>query len=399
MTERVMVSSNNNVWPEFLGAYFVCKLVIGEPSRKSVNFRTLLTPTVNGADVVVSLESVLAISERFANIVYGFFLGKRVAYPVVDNYVRNTWSKFGLVKSMLNSSNGLFFFKFSSKDGMDAMLENGPCVPMRAFSKDGLSVIATKIGTPWMLYSYTSDMCMQSWGRSSYVRTMIELQADADLKDTIMVAMPKLTGEGFYMCTIRVKYEWKPPRCSSCKVFGHVLDECAKNIVSDVVKNLKNPRQAVRVAVSSKEVSNSNPFDALNSVENDDDLGTNGGNLKLTGKRPSSNVSPSNQGVFNVASSSTSTTLVVDNFDKLEIQIIEGKLTLLMTTRSRYLRFKTWDDRGYVLIVIENNGGQQNGMMSTTLMMNDLYESHYMPENLHAICDDFDITVRDRKKK
>ncbi|GKG18341.1 reverse transcriptase domain-containing protein, partial [Tanacetum coccineum] len=27
---------------------------------------------------------------------------------------------------MLNSSNGLIFFKFSSKDGMDAMLENGP---------------------------------------------------------------------------------------------------------------------------------------------------------------------------------------------------------------------------------------------------------------------------------
>ncbi|GKG35594.1 zinc knuckle CX2CX4HX4C containing protein, partial [Tanacetum coccineum] len=87
---------------------------------------------------------------------------------------------------------------------------------------------------------------MQSWGRSSYARAMIELRADEELKDTIMVAMPKLVGEGFNMCTIRVEYEWKPPRCSSCKVFGHVLNECPKKIVSDVVKNLNNPRQATR---------------------------------------------------------------------------------------------------------------------------------------------------------
>ncbi|GJY36505.1 copia protein [Tanacetum coccineum] len=51
---------------------------------------------------------------------------KRVAYPVVANYVRNTWGKFSLVKSMLNSSTGLFSFQFSSMDGLNSMLENGP---------------------------------------------------------------------------------------------------------------------------------------------------------------------------------------------------------------------------------------------------------------------------------
>ncbi|GKB53287.1 hypothetical protein Tco_0904040 [Tanacetum coccineum] len=44
----------------------------------------------NGVDVVVSAESIRAISERFANTAYGFFLGKRVAYLIVANYVRNT---------------------------------------------------------------------------------------------------------------------------------------------------------------------------------------------------------------------------------------------------------------------------------------------------------------------
>ncbi|GKA95779.1 RNA-directed DNA polymerase, eukaryota, reverse transcriptase zinc-binding domain protein [Tanacetum coccineum] len=45
----------------------------------------------NGVDVVVPVESIRVVSKRFANTASGFFLGKRVAYPDVANYVRNTW--------------------------------------------------------------------------------------------------------------------------------------------------------------------------------------------------------------------------------------------------------------------------------------------------------------------
>nr|GEU36890.1 hypothetical protein [Tanacetum cinerariifolium] len=62
---------------------------------------------------------------------------------------------------------------------------------MMAFSEDKMSVIATKLGTHMMLDSYTSDMCMKSWEWSSYTRAMIEIRADVELKDTIVVAMPK----------------------------------------------------------------------------------------------------------------------------------------------------------------------------------------------------------------
>ncbi|GKC36628.1 hypothetical protein Tco_1049012 [Tanacetum coccineum] len=209
----------------------------------------------NEADVDVSLESILLVSERYANSAYGFFLGKRVAYPFVANYVRNTWGKYRLVRSILNSSTGLFFFQIILMDGLDSMLENEDVgnvpvsvklhgVSVTAFIEDDLSVIATKLGTPLMFDSYTSDMCIQSWGRSSYARALIEIQADVELKDTIVVVMPKFVGDGFYTCTIRVEYEWKPPRYSCCKIFGHVQDECPKNVDSGVMKNLKNPSQA-----------------------------------------------------------------------------------------------------------------------------------------------------------
>ncbi|GKB01454.1 retrovirus-related pol polyprotein from transposon TNT 1-94 [Tanacetum coccineum] len=62
----------------------------GKPNGKKLNIRTLFTSGGNGIDVVVPVESIRAVSDRFSNTVYGFFLGKRAAYPVVANYVKNT---------------------------------------------------------------------------------------------------------------------------------------------------------------------------------------------------------------------------------------------------------------------------------------------------------------------
>ncbi|GJT11524.1 putative ribonuclease H-like domain-containing protein [Tanacetum coccineum] len=77
------------------------------------------------------------------------------------------------------------------------------------------------------------------YDRSSYARAMIKLRADAELKDNIVAAMPKITQESYYTCNIHVEYEWKPLRCACCKVFGHVLEECPKNISAGATKNLK----------------------------------------------------------------------------------------------------------------------------------------------------------------
>ncbi|GKG41044.1 zinc finger, CCHC-type containing protein, partial [Tanacetum coccineum] len=68
-------------------------------------------------------------------------------------------------------------------------------VLVTVFNEDGLSAIATKLGTPLMLDFYTSDMCLQSWDRSSYARVMIELRTDMELKDNIVVALPKIMEE------------------------------------------------------------------------------------------------------------------------------------------------------------------------------------------------------------
>ncbi|GJT62536.1 putative reverse transcriptase domain-containing protein [Tanacetum coccineum] len=196
--------------------------VIGEPSRKALNLRTLFTPAGNEVDVVVPVESIRAISERFADTTYGFFLGKRFSSidgldAVLENgiwFIRNNpliMKKWNLDVNLLKEDvvNHSIWVKLHG-------------VPVTAFSEDGLSAIAIKLSTHLMLESYTFDMCIQSWGKASYARALIEVQADVELKDHIVVAMPKLIMEGFYTCTVRVEYEWKPPKCACLKIFGHV---------------------------------------------------------------------------------------------------------------------------------------------------------------------------------
>nr|GEU90066.1 hypothetical protein [Tanacetum cinerariifolium] len=247
-------------------------------------------------------ESIRAISERFANTAYGFFLEKRVAYPVFANYVRNTWGKYGLVKSVLNSSTRIFFFRFSSMEGLDAMLENGPC----------------------------------------YARALIEIQADVELKDNIVVAMPKPVGERFYTCNVRV----------------------------DTSGNKKND------AEPTKEVSKSNSFDVLNSVENDVDLGTNCRTSNLISKKANS----SGSSFWNVDPSSTSTTLIVEKFNKMKRLIIDGMATLV-------------DDEGKLLTMVDSSG-DHDSEDEVASVDNDVANFLDIPDKIQDIFDNLDIKVR-----
>nr|GEV17988.1 high affinity nitrate transporter 2.6-like [Tanacetum cinerariifolium] len=285
------------------------------------------------------------------------------------------------------------------------------------FSEDGLSAIATKLGTPLMLDSYTSYMYMQSWGRLSYARAMIELRVDVELNDNIMVTMPKITGDGYYTCNIRVEYEWRPPRCASCKVFGHVQEECLKNIGSGATKNLKKasqtpkgipvgqkmgfkPTKQVYQHVSKKSIANisgnkknnteptnkvskSNSFEVLTSVENDVELGTNGGTTNLVSQEANS----SGSSFWNVDSSSRSTT-IIEKINKIEKLIIDEKVTLL-------------DDEGKPLVDYSGNYDSEdewresykNDDYEYDPYDDDMYEGQEIPEKLQAICDCLDIRV------
>nr|GEY45699.1 hypothetical protein [Tanacetum cinerariifolium] len=100
-----------------------------------------------------------------------------------------------------------------------------------AYSEDGLSLIGMQIGKPVMLDAFSSSMCTEVWGRMSFARALIEVDAYRNLKEEVVMAVPRLEGEGHTIETMKVEYEWKPPRCSDCLVFGHNNNECPKRVV------------------------------------------------------------------------------------------------------------------------------------------------------------------------
>ncbi|XP_022030840.1 uncharacterized protein LOC110931769 [Helianthus annuus] len=247
---------------------------VAASSVQKVNFRSLASSAVHeGCDVVLPKESVRTVQEKLSNTIYGYFLGDRVAFPVVDYFVKVNWKKYGLQKSMMNA-NGFFFFKFNDEGGMLNVLKDGPWiirsqplflntwtpttklekkevkkvqvwvkiheVPIAAYTEDGLSLIATTIGEPKMLDSFTTSMCTDSWGRSSYARALVEILADKEFREEITMAIPEPEGEGFIKETMYVEYEWSPHRCPTCCVFGHAVDTCPKRTVKIVRKDVPN---------------------------------------------------------------------------------------------------------------------------------------------------------------
>ncbi|GKD57654.1 zinc knuckle CX2CX4HX4C containing protein [Tanacetum coccineum] len=113
-------------------------------------------------------------------------------------------------------------------------------VHIQVFEGDGISLIAMFIGKPVMIDSYTSSMCNESWDRSSFARCLIKVNSEADLIDFVTIGILSLSENGFTKETIRVEYEWRPPRCDMCKIFGNVHDHFPKKVVTPPIVTTSN---------------------------------------------------------------------------------------------------------------------------------------------------------------
>ncbi|GJV18316.1 hypothetical protein Tco_1367336 [Tanacetum coccineum] len=239
-------------------------LLQGGLKRKGLSFRMLVTLARNGAGVAVLVESIHAVIERYVNLAYGFFLGMKVACPVVANYVRNTW-------------------------GVEP----------------------------------------------------------------------------------------------------------------------------------TKEVNNSNPFDVLNSVINDEELGTIGGTSNLA----SNGATSSGTLFWNVETSNISTTPIVDKIRNLEKLIIEGKGTLIDDDSKplKKVNYPEDHDSEDEVCSVDNDMARSmdtepvgfgtkslleqwmdsygNGDYDEDPYDDDMYEGQDLPDKLQDICDNLDIRVRGRRKK
>nr|GFA98005.1 hypothetical protein [Tanacetum cinerariifolium] len=113
-------------------------------------------------------------------------------------------------------------------------------IPIMAFTVERLSVMVTKLGNPIMLDSNTSYMCLQSMGRMDSARALIDIRVDQELKEDMVIAILNVKDDGEILHIVRAEYEWEPPRCGVCMVFGHDDMLCLKQPVENPKKQHTN---------------------------------------------------------------------------------------------------------------------------------------------------------------
>ncbi|GKC99543.1 hypothetical protein Tco_1169818, partial [Tanacetum coccineum] len=199
--------------------------VLNDVSKTTkVNFRTLFNKEhVVDTDFVLPLENVDRAYSKFENSLVGFFVGKKVAFPLVRNYVTNTWSKFRFQKAM-SDDDGLFYFKFASMTCIEQVLEKG------SWMIRNQPIILTK-WAPNLELSKGKVTKVPTWVKIHKV-PVVAYSADAveELKREVTMVVPVLHGKGYTKETMKVEYEWQPPRCDDCLVFGHDSNGCPKQV-------------------------------------------------------------------------------------------------------------------------------------------------------------------------
>ncbi|PWA57782.1 reverse transcriptase domain-containing protein [Artemisia annua] len=132
--------------------------------------------------------------------------------------------------------------------------------------------MATKLGNPIMLDYHMSSMCLQSWGLMDYACTLIDIRVDRELKDEMIIVIPNVEEDGEVLHTMRVKHASRGTNMGSKVQF-----KPKKKFYQTVSK--KNGSSSIGTKNNSEKPSHvtnlANPFDTLNMIENDDELGSN----------------------------------------------------------------------------------------------------------------------------
>nr|GEY73841.1 hypothetical protein [Tanacetum cinerariifolium] len=304
--------------------------VLAKCRLRLVYFRTLVNDErVEVVDCVLPKDAAAKVKGRYENSIVGFFLGKDLSFLVVQQYVSNTWRKFGFERITQNDD-GVYLFKFATKSYRDQVIQKGlwlilkspiilskwsPSVSLKRgevtkvpvwvklynilvleYSEDGLSLLGTQICKPIMLDAFNSSMCVESWGRISFARALIEIDAAVGLKKEVIMAIPDEEGDGYIKEVVRVEYEWNPLRCVDCKSFGHDTTLCPKRVREEVHKN------STRDAKTTISVKNDDGFTDVKSRKKN--KGANFGGIRLN--KPKSKVMWQQKKGLDAKSNSTS---------------------------------------------------------------------------------------------
>ncbi|KAI0488613.1 hypothetical protein KFK09_028452 [Dendrobium nobile] len=207
----------------------------------------------------------------------GYSIGRRPYYESLLSAIRKLWKLKGTMK-LLSLSDGFFMQRFSALEDFEMALNGGvwfflgkPFVlqkwapnfkpvreefssipiwfkildlPLPCWTPEGISRIATKIGTPIAVDDLTADKT-----RLTYAHVCVQVTKDCLYPETIPIT---ILGEPF---SLKIQYEWKPMPCEFCGSIVHSPEFCPSKppTVNTVVlpkrgrsTNRKPPRPFIR---------------------------------------------------------------------------------------------------------------------------------------------------------
>ncbi|GJR38859.1 uncharacterized vacuolar membrane protein [Tanacetum coccineum] len=166
--------------------------------------------TTGNEDIMGSVESVARVSKP--DVPKMLNLRSLVNEEKVDN------ADFVLPRDAIDKVKSKFEIRLW---GIDQVLDGGPWLIRN---------------TPLILNKWTPSLPLK---KDVVTKVPIWVSSDSDLKKEVTMAVPNEDETSNTREVISVEYEWQPPRCADCKIFGHSSDRCPK-IVRDPVSTDTN---------------------------------------------------------------------------------------------------------------------------------------------------------------
>ncbi|KAK9053512.1 hypothetical protein SSX86_027504 [Deinandra increscens subsp. villosa] len=198
-------------------------------------------------------------AQHCSHLLIGYFIGTSMDFKVVNFQLKKLWRSYDL-DQISKSNGGIYLIKFKSEQGLDSVLENGPwmvnnipiiltkwepgfCVckpepssipiwvtahnvPIELWSGRGISKLMSCVGIPLLMDKTTQERCLNPSGKLGYVRVLVEVSADEELPKDIEIEFPPINNRPPRVAKLAVTYQWQPPVCTFCRVFGHTTKLC-----------------------------------------------------------------------------------------------------------------------------------------------------------------------------
>ncbi|KAJ6397264.1 hypothetical protein OIU84_020266 [Salix udensis] len=204
-----------------------------------------LQRNLSSNQLLVSEDMLHHSSDIWTRTMVGFIPGFKMSHRMVNTIASRVWRSRGL-EHVSTMANGFMIFRFQSENQMQEVLEQGPWIfggkaiilqqwhpsykfdknkiskipvwirlhglPFPLWSKMGLSHAASMVGRPLACDSQT-----YTCSRLEYARLCVEIDASLPKVTTFEVVSP-LSPDPI---VVEVQYEWLPPHCQACKLYGH----------------------------------------------------------------------------------------------------------------------------------------------------------------------------------